>query len=154
MHTKKRGFSLIELMIVIAIMGILAAMSFPNYPNYVKRAKVSEAFRLAPIFTQKIAEYYAYYGKFPKTTQATHLSDKIKGEYIQSMQIENGAIHITFDRTLNHAILTLRPALIISVTPTQTLLWVCGYATPIQGTTVIGHNKTDIKPEYLPANCL
>ncbi len=63
---KSYGFTLIELMFVIAIIGILAAIAIPQYTDYMKRAKVSEAFILSTTITKAVTHYYAYHGRFPK----------------------------------------------------------------------------------------
>jgi len=151
---KNHGFTLIELMFVIAIIGILASIAIPDYQNYIKRAKISEAFILATVLTKTIGDYYSYHGRLPKNNQVTDLPDNLRGQYVKSMQIENGAIHLNFDESLNNATLTLRPALIIGYPSPNTLLWVCGYATAIKGTVIFGENKTDLEPKYLPSICL
>ena len=154
MQIKNHGFTLIELMLVIAIISILASIAIPNYQIYLKRAKISEAFVLVTAITQTIGEYYSYHGQFPQNNQVTNLPDNLKGQYVKNIQIENGAIHLSFNKSLENATLTLRPAIIVVSPPSNILLWVCGYATGIKGTTIIGENKTDIKQEYLPSICL
>jgi type IV pilus assembly protein PilA len=128
MQTKNHGFTLIELMLAVAIIGILAAAAIPNYSNYLKRAKISEAFILASSLTKTISDYYSYHGKLPKNNQTAELPENLGGQYVKSMQIENGAIHINFDQTLNSATLSLRPAIVTAYPPTNALTWVCGYA--------------------------
>ena len=61
----KKGFTLIELMIVVAILGILAAIAIPTYMDYTKRAKVSEAVSLLAGMANAIAEYHTSYGSMP-----------------------------------------------------------------------------------------
>jgi type IV pilus assembly protein PilA len=157
MPTKNHGFTLIELMIVVAIIGILAAVAIPAYTDYLKRAKVSEAFILASSLTITIVDYYAYHGKLPQSNEAAELPkpENLGGQYVESMQIENGAIHVTFQEGVsdNGSKLTLRPAIVITYPPTNALTWVCGYAKAVKGMTLIGDNKTDLAPEYLPSNC-
>ena len=82
--------------------------------------------------------------------------DKLKGKYVNSMQIEQGAIHVTFanDSALENLILTLRPALVVTYPPTSYLTWVCGYAKAVPGMTLVGTNKTTVPPQYLPQMCL
>jgi type IV pilus assembly protein PilA len=155
-NPKTDGFTLIELMFVITIIGILAAVAVPNYVNYLKRAKVSEAFILTGGITKTIVDYYSYYGEFPKNNEVAYLPkpQELGGQYIKSIQIENGAIHLTFNQSLDNATLSLRPAIVTSYPPTTTLIWVCGYAPTMENWTILGKNKTNIKSEYLPLVCL
>ena len=159
MQTKNSGFTLIELMMVVAIIGILAATAIPAYTNYLKRAKVSEAFLLASSLTKTIADYYAYHGKLPKNNEAAELPEpkNLSGQYVESLQIENGAIHVIFQEEqsdIGTTTLTLRPAIVNANPPTGVLTWVCGYAEAVKGMTLVGDNKTDIASKYLPIACL
>ncbi|WP_422828689.1 pilin [Vreelandella gomseomensis] len=67
MKAIQRGFTLIELMIVVAIIGVLASIAVPQYQNYVARAQVSEAFSLASDVKVAISEYFMATGGFPQS---------------------------------------------------------------------------------------
>ncbi|HEZ5079632.1 TPA: pilin [Neisseria meningitidis] len=95
MNTLQKGFTLIELMIVIAIVGILAAVALPAYQDYTARAQVSEAILLAEGQKSAVTEYYLNHGEWPANNSsagvATSASD-IKGKYVQSVTVANGVI--------------------------------------------------------------
>ena len=84
-----KGFTLIELMIVVAIIGILAAVAIPQYQNYVARAQVSEALVLMSGAKTGVAEYAIVKGEFPTTNALAGLEDKddIKGTYVASVEV-------------------------------------------------------------------
>ncbi|WP_461213042.1 pilin [Neisseria gonorrhoeae] len=95
MNTLQKGFTLIELMIVIAIVGILAAVALPAYQDYTARAQVSEAILLAEGQKSAVTEYYLNNGEWPENNDkagvASSASD-IKGKYVQSVTVANGVV--------------------------------------------------------------
>ncbi|HGH6137017.1 TPA: pilin [Neisseria meningitidis] len=95
MNTLQKGFTLIELMIVIAIVGILAAVALPAYQDYTARAQVSEAILLAEGQKSAVTEYYLNHGIWPANNSdagvASSASD-IKGKYVQSVIVANGVV--------------------------------------------------------------
>ncbi|ENX3818541.1 pilin [Neisseria gonorrhoeae] len=94
MNTLQKGFTLIELMIVIAIVGILAAVALPAYQDYTARAQVSEAILLAEGQKSAVTEYYLNHGKWPKDNGAAGVasSSSIKGKYVEEVKVENGVV--------------------------------------------------------------
>ncbi|MCL6011102.1 pilin [Neisseria meningitidis] len=94
MNTLQKGFTLIELMIVIAIVGILAAVALPAYQDYTARAQVSEAILLAEGQKSAVTEYYLNHGEWPGDNSSAGVasSTDIKGKYVQSVTVANGVI--------------------------------------------------------------
>ncbi|EPH8228299.1 pilin, partial [Neisseria gonorrhoeae] len=94
MNTLQKGFTLIELMIVIAIVGILAAVALPAYQDYTARAQVSEAILLAEGQKSAVTEYYLNHGIWPEDNDKAGVasSDKIKGKYVQKVEVNNGVV--------------------------------------------------------------
>nr|WP_101134166.1 pilin [Neisseria meningitidis] len=94
MNTLQKGFTLIELMIVIAIVGILAAVALPAYQDYTARAQVSEAILLAEGQKSAVTEYYLNHGEWPANNSSAGVasSSEIKGKYVQSVTVANGVI--------------------------------------------------------------
>ncbi|HEZ6662286.1 TPA: pilin [Neisseria meningitidis] len=97
MNTLQKGFTLIELMIVIAIVGILAAVALPAYQDYTARAQVSEAILLAEGQKSAVTEYYLNHGTWPKnnTSAGVASSSTIKGKYVKEVTVANGVITAT-----------------------------------------------------------
>ncbi|HEZ7066204.1 TPA: pilin [Neisseria meningitidis] len=94
MNTLQKGFTLIELMIVIAIVGILAAVALPAYQDYTARAQVSEAILLAEGQKSAVTEYYLNHGEWPSDNSAAGVasSSTIKGKYVEKVEVKNGVI--------------------------------------------------------------
>ncbi|HGH6232813.1 TPA: pilin [Neisseria meningitidis] len=97
MNTLQKGFTLIELMIVIAIVGILAAVALPAYQDYTARAQVSEAILLAEGQKSAVTEYYLNHGEWPKnnTSAGVATSANIKGKYVEKVEVKNGVVTAT-----------------------------------------------------------
>ncbi|HEZ3756987.1 TPA: pilin [Neisseria meningitidis] len=97
MNTLQKGFTLIELMIVIAIVGILAAVALPAYQDYTARAQVSEAILLAEGQKSAVTEYYLNHGKWPgdNSDAGVATSSKIKGKYVEKVEVKNGVVTAT-----------------------------------------------------------
>src|SRR5690606_15836449 len=87
MKQVQQGFTLIELMIVVAIIGILAAVAIPSYQDYTARAQVTEAVGLTSGFKTGFAEFYADRGKWP--THLTQVGATVSGKYVSAMTIVN-----------------------------------------------------------------
>ncbi|HFB1203573.1 TPA: pilin, partial [Neisseria gonorrhoeae] len=94
MNTLQKGFTLIELMIVIAIVGILAAVALPAYQDYTARAQVSEAILLAEGQKSAVTEYYLNNGEWPKDNDSAGVASAstIKGKYVKSVTVTNGVV--------------------------------------------------------------
>ncbi|EPH8198537.1 pilin, partial [Neisseria gonorrhoeae] len=97
MNTLQKGFTLIELMIVIAIVGILAAVALPAYQDYTARAQVSEAILLAEGQKSAVTEYYLNHGKWPEdnTSAGVASSSSIKGKYVKEVKVAKGVVTAT-----------------------------------------------------------
>nr|ABY83303.1 pilin [Neisseria gonorrhoeae] len=94
MNTLQKGFTLIELMIVIAIVGILAAVALPAYQDYTARAQVSEAILLAEGQKSAVTEYYLNHGKWPENNDSAGVASasKIIGKYVKQVEVKNGVV--------------------------------------------------------------
>ena len=155
---RTRGFTLVEMMVVVGIVAILALMAIPTYQDKFIRDQVAEALPLADLAKPPVALSWAVLQTFPGDNAAAGLpvAEKIVNNFIGSVAIQGGAINITFGNKGNRAILgkvlSLRPA-VVEDAPIVPVTWVCGYATAPEKMTVKGENKTNIPPGYLPIRC-
>jgi type IV pilus assembly protein PilA len=155
---RTRGFTLVEMMVVIGIVAILALMAIPTYQDKFIRDQIAEALPLADIAKPAVALSWAALQTFPADNAAAGLpvAEKIVNNFIGSVAVQGGAINITFGNKANHAILgkvlSLRPA-VVEDAPIVPVTWVCGYATAPEKMTVKGENRTNIPPGYLPIRC-
>ena len=163
--TKKvqQGFTLIELMIVVAIIGILAAIAIPAYQDYTIRAQVTEGLNLASAVKTGVAESFANTGKWPVDYLGAGGGANLpSGKYVEKIDVSNGTITVTFGNDANAqlvssgAVLTLQPM----VSANDDVIWLCGYYTgaavtgmtdPTSGPSDAG--ATDVDPKYLPQSC-
>jgi type IV pilus assembly protein PilA len=137
----QKGFTLIELMIVVAIIGILAAIAIPAYQDYTIRAQVTEGMNLAAAAKAAVAETFLNRGTAPATRTAAGMSavaTDTNGKYVQSVDVGTagaGIIEIAYGREANAQITGQTLQLIPYITPDRSVAWQCGGALPPTGTT-------------------
>ncbi len=152
------GFTLIELMIVIAIIGILASIAIPAYQDYTVRAQVTEAFSLASELKGSIQEFRKERGRLPNNNAEAGVPEPqfLIGNYVTRVEVRNGALHIQFGNnassTIEQKTLTLQP-LIVTGSPASPMSWRCGFRAIPKGMEAVGDNRTSVDRKFVPASC-
>ncbi len=156
--SRHRGFTLVELMIVVAIVAILATIAMPSYLAQHQRRDVIEALRTAKNIRDDVTNYYDAYLSFPSDNKEAGVPEPefLIGNKISKIEIEDGAIHITLgnktSKPLHDKIISLRPA-IVTGRPKSPISWLCGTDELVLGMVVVGKVKTDISTDLMPASC-
>jgi type IV pilus assembly protein PilA len=153
----QQGFTLIELMIVVAIIGILAAIAIPAYQDYTIRAQVTEGLNLASALKTAVAETYANRGVWPVDNNAVGITALPTGKYVTGLAIDNGTITITYGDQANMNINGNFLSMVPKLSANDDVIWVCGNAADPavanDPTVPPGANNTDLLDKYMPANC-
>jgi type IV pilus assembly protein PilA len=127
----QKGFTLIELMIVVAIIGILAAIAIPAYQDYTIRAQVSEGMNLAAAAKAAVAESFLNRGVAPLNRSVAGMSGAAtdtNGKYVTQVNVTNGTITVTYGNEANAQINTQTLEIVPYVTNDNSVAWRCGGA--------------------------
>jgi type IV pilus assembly protein PilA len=162
MKSLQKGFTLIELMIVIAIIGILAAIAIPAYQNYTIRAQVTEGLSLADNYKTAVAEFYQNVGTMPTgvtigtpTATTIGMPGTTAGKYVSGITVDaNGNVIITYSGSQANAKLTGKSlALSVGLDTNGDVEWVCGSQVAPTNVTVAVTAATTVPAQYLPSSC-
>jgi len=173
LKTIQKGFTLIELMIVVAIIGILAAIAIPAYQDYTIRSQVTEGLNLAASVKASVAEYYAQNGVWPPTLTELGMdpANPPSGKYVDQVLVDVGTINIRYQHdapfqanaNIDEQILSIRPMIsgVAAATSNGDVVWNCGThavvgvdpATGAAGADATTFTAANNSAKYVPANC-
>lgn len=142
MDNSQKGFTLIELMITVAIIGILASIAGPAYLDYTIRTQVSEGLKLSSGAKAAVTDYYQNYGAFPANNDEAGLSGAgtITGDYVSSVTVAENVISIQYGKGANDQIADQKITLTADTTNSGSVVWVCA-------------GDGVIKDSHLPTTC-
>ena len=162
MKKMQQGFTLIELMIVVAIIGILAAIAIPAYQDYTIRAQVSEGMNLAAAAKAAVSETYLNTGVAPvdrATAGMSNLAADTQGKYVSAVNVAGGEVVITYGNDAHANIAGLFLVLTPHLSNDDSVIWECGMA-GVPGGAAGGQmgartnpGGTTVPVQYLPAAC-
>lgn len=150
------GFTLIELMIVVAIIAILAAIALPAYQDYTIRAQVSEGNIVSGALRVAVRDFYSDRGTWPTNNASIAITNTVSGTYVASVVLNSGVLVVTYGNNANTQITGSTLGLAAAVNANGDVAWVCGQRVAPAGFTEAGAGAaaaTAINVKYLPSNC-
>jgi type IV pilus assembly protein PilA len=159
MKSTQKGFTLIELMIVVAIIGILAAIAIPAYQDYTVRSQVTEGLNLASAVETGVAEYFANTGNWPALNSNAGIDSTPSGKYVTQVEVGTGGITITYGNQANANVTGATLGLTPYLSANNDVIWVCGNHTPPSGASLgsnpatSGTTSATMADKYLPQVC-
>ena len=136
-----KGFTLIELMIVVAIIAILTGIAIPAYQDYVARAQVSEGINLSEGAKSAVWDFFANNGRLPQGNQSAGLATEssISGRYVSAVQVVGGAITVKFQTAETNSHVAQSSLTLSPITNAGSITWAC--------------RGSPMDARYLPTSC-
>jgi type IV pilus assembly protein PilA len=158
MRASGNGFTLLEMVIIVAIIAILATIAVPSYLGSIARDQIVESMKLLEPLEEKIELLHRETGTLPADNQEADIpeKDKLIGNYITSIEFRDGAFHLLFGNkavgALEGKVISVR-AITVKDSPASPMSWLCANSGVPPGMQANGENRTNIKEGFLPMNC-
>jgi type IV pilus assembly protein PilA len=155
---RTRGFTLIELMVAVAVLAILATLALPSMQGPLVRQQVVDSSALINVAKTAVANHWSATQKLPADNAEAGLPppDKMVGNYVSSLTVADGALHVVFGNQANGVLkghtLSFRPA-VVNGAAMVPIAWVCANAATPDKMSAKGVDRTDVEAKYLPINC-
>lgn len=155
---KVNGFTLIEMMVVVAIIAILALMAIPKVDPTIARRQVVESIELIEDYKKLVSFYHKSTLVFLKDNKEAGIPapDKLLGNYVDSIELKDGAFHLHFGNKAHPSIkdktLSVQP-IVVKGSPESPMSWLCGNGAVPEGMQTVGENRTDLELKDLPLSC-
>ena len=157
-HPHGNGFTLVEMLVVLAIIALVMLATIPNGSGKIDQAAVSESLSLVSVYKLQIEQYHMLNNEFPEDNEAAGIppSQAIMGNYLEAVELADGALHLQLGNKIRPELkgkfVSIRP-IFVPGTENTPVSWICGNDTVPPNMLAAGENRTDIESFRLPIAC-
>lgn len=158
MNKKSPGFTLMEMMVVLAIIAILAVFMMPVPQDNITRKQIAESLELIELYKKQLTLNYQTSLSFPDSNKDADIPEpeKLIGNFVTKIELKRGAFHLYFGNkahlNLKEKIISVRP-IRVKGSPESPISWICGLSPVPEGMEAVGNDLTNIDRKFLPLGC-